>query len=374
MKNLLVICLAVLLLGVRTAPDWTNLNNLVQDAISNGQFPGAAIAIGTSKNITLSKVWGGYQNRRNLYSTGARADTRWDLDRLSPAVSLVPTYMHLIERGSLNVTDHVSKYELDFDNNAKKNLTIESFMLHNSGFEAVYPGSLPRTADEVTRHINSAKLNYTTGSKTLVSDEGLIVLHEVIMKVTQGPLEDWVYRVNAEIGLRSTSYATKDDRYRVAPTGVAAGKGLLAGRAFDPMSDLFNNSAGHAGIFAPAGDVLRMFRLLLAGGQLPGEARCFLNATVNNFTTKPSNLKYNNSRAYIFDTVPSDDSPPVGSKVTPDRNFGLWGQTGTIAWADKDKDLAIVFLTNSPYPTNSLGKFKDLSNKIFDEVYTQLGF
>lgn len=374
MKNLLVVVLG-LLACVSCAPDWTNLNAWIQSAIDSGQFPAAAIAIGTSKNITLTRVWGTYQQRRNIFEAAGRNDTRFDLDRLSPAVSLVPAFMHLIENGKVALSDHVSKYEFDFDNNGKKNLTIENFMLHNSGFEAVYPGTLPRTSDEVLKHINSAKLNYTTGNKTLYSDEGLVALQEVITKITQDTLENWVYRVNVEIGLRSTRYATKDDLYRVAPTAVAAGRGLLAGRAFDPMADLFGNQAGHAGIFAPASDVLRFFRLMLAGGQLANEARAFQNATVNQFTSKPANLKYNNSRAYIFDTVPSDDNPPVGTKITPDKNFGLWGQTGTIAWADKTKDVAIVFLTNSPYPiVKDINKFKDLSNKIFDEVFTQLGF
>jgi CubicO group peptidase (beta-lactamase class C family) len=373
MKNLFLLTLLTFS-TVFCAPDWTNLNNWIQTAIDNGQFPGAAIAIGTSKSITLTKVFGGYQYRRNLFQPTIRNDTRWDLDRLSPAVSLVPAIMHLIENGKLNVGDHVSKYEFDFDNNAKKNLSIGDFMLHNSGFEAVYPGALPKTPEEVIKHINAAKLNYTTGNKTLYSDEGLVVLQEVIMKIAQDTLENWVFRVNAVIGLRSTSYTTLNGLYRIAPTAVVAGKGLLAGRAYDPMADLFSNQAGHAGIFSTHTDVLRFFRILLAGGQLPNETRAFQTTTVNNFTTKPTNLKYNNSRTYIFDTVPSDDNPPVGTKVTPEKNFGLWGQTGTIAWADKTRDLAIVFLTNSPYLGNNVQAFKDLSNKIFDEVYAQLGF
>lgn len=107
---------------------------MVEQAIEAGVFPGAAIAIGSSKNTYYNKVWGTYQYRRDIFLNNVTIDTKWDLDRLSPAMSLVPTYMHLLDGGRLNLSDHVSKYEFDFDNNAKKNLSIENMMLHNSGF------------------------------------------------------------------------------------------------------------------------------------------------------------------------------------------------------------------------------------------------
>lgn len=204
----------------------------------------------------------------------------------------------------------------------------------------------------------------------------MIVLGEVIQKVAGKTLEQYVYQVNVELGLRSATYPplVSADLYHIAPTAVIPGKGLLHGRAFEPMSYLLNNTAGHAGIFSSAIDVLRFFRILLSGGQLAGEARLINKTTVDLFTTKPTNLKYNNSRAYVFDTVPNDDpTPPCGTKFTPEKNFGLYGQTGALAWADKVNDVAIVILTNALY-TNGTSKVKDLMPKLADEIMTQLGY
>lgn len=377
MKNLLRFCLlAVVVCSVVSIPDWTALERMAMDAIEAKVFPGIAIAIGSSKNVYYSKVFGTYQFRRDIFLNNVTIDTRWDLDRLSPAVSLVPAYMHLLDNGRLNLSDHVSKYEFDFDNNAKKNLSIENMMLHNSGFEAYYPLPLPKTGDEIIRHINAAKLNYTTANKSLYSDEGLIVLQEVVVKVSGKPYESFVFQVNVETGLRNTNYPPlfSADLAHMAPTAAVAGKGLLHGKAFEPMSYLLNSTAGHAGIFSTAADVLRFYRLLLAGGQLANESRLFTKASVDLFTTKPTNLKYNNSRAYIFDTVPNDDpTPPCGTKFTPEKNFGLYGQTGCLAWADKVKDVAIVILTNAMF-VNGTSKVKDLMPKMSDEIMTQLGF
>lgn len=273
MKNpslVIALLFAVCLTSVRSVPDWTKLNSMIEEAIAQGVFPSASIGIGSAKNVIYNKAWGTLQVRRDIFSMNATTDTRYDLDRLSPAVSLVPTYMHLIDNMRVSLTDHVSKYQFDFDNNGKKNISIENMMLHNSGFEASYPGALPKTAEEVLRHINSAKLNYTVGNKTLYSDEGLIVLHEVIQKITGKLLEEYVFQVNVQIGMRNTNYAPTYDLYKVAPTAVVNGKGLLYGKAFDPMSYLFNTTAGHAGIFSNSIDTLRFFRMMLAGGQLDG--------------------------------------------------------------------------------------------------------
>jgi CubicO group peptidase (beta-lactamase class C family) len=85
--------------------------------------------------------------------------------------------------------------------------------------------------------------------------------------------------------MRNTNYAPSTDLYHVAPTAVIPGKGLLVGKAFDPMSYLYNSTTGHAGIFSSATDTLRLFRLMLAGGQLDSEARMFQKATIDSFTT-----------------------------------------------------------------------------------------
>lgn len=41
--------------------------------------------------------------------------------------------MHLYDNGKYNLSDKVSKYQFDFNNNGKQNITIENIMLHNSG-------------------------------------------------------------------------------------------------------------------------------------------------------------------------------------------------------------------------------------------------
>ncbi len=62
-------------------------------------------------------------------------------------------------------------------------------------------------------------------------------------------------------------------------------------------------------------------------------------------------LPYNNRRALGWDTVPISDNPPCGHLFSL-NSFGHTGYTGTSIWADRDKDLIVVFLTNRVHPTS----------------------
>lgn len=51
-----------------------------------------------------------------------------------------------------------------------------------------------------------------------------------------------------------------------------------------------------------------------------------------------------------WDTVPIQDHPPCGHYFSA-NSFGHTGFTGTSMWADRDKNLIIVLLTNRVHPT-----------------------
>lgn len=68
------------------------------------------------------------------------------------------------------------------------------------------------------------------------------------------------------------------------------------------------------------------------------------------FTTMVTDLPYTNSRALGWDANPWWWMPaPCGQKFSL-HSFGHTGYTGTTLWADIDKNLGFVSLTNRVYP------------------------
>jgi CubicO group peptidase (beta-lactamase class C family) len=69
------------------------------------------------------------------------------------------------------------------------------------------------------------------------------------------------------------------------------------------------------------------------------------------FANRVDGLPYDNRRALGWDTVPIQSNPPCGHKFSM-RSFGHTGFTGTMMWADREKNLIVVLLTNRVHPSS----------------------
>jgi CubicO group peptidase (beta-lactamase class C family) len=75
--------------------------------------------------------------------------TKYDIASLTKVMATTLNIMNLASSSSIKLDDLVTKYVPNYDVNKKTNTTIANLMLHNSGLQYDYPGSLPRTTDEV---------------------------------------------------------------------------------------------------------------------------------------------------------------------------------------------------------------------------------
>lgn len=152
-------------------------------------------------------------------------------------------------------------------------------------------------------------------------------------------------------------------------------KQLLHGVVHDEGAALMNGISANAGLFSNAEDLAKLWQMLLNGGELNGK-RYFQESTVREFTRVqfPEN---DNRRGLGFDkplltydkalsTVPAAASP---------NSFGHSGYTGTLVWADPDKELLFIFLSNRVYPSRDSRGIYELSirPRIMELVYGYLG-
>jgi CubicO group peptidase (beta-lactamase class C family) len=114
--------------------------------------------------------------------------------------------------------------------------------------------------------------------------------------------------------------------------------------------------AGHAGLFANSLDVAKMMQLFLQNGNY-GDNQFFTEETFQKFNTCYY-CKDQNRRGLGFDKPQLGQEGPTCGCVSM-TSFGHTGFTGTMAWADPEKELVYVFLSNRTYPdsnTNLLSK------------------
>jgi CubicO group peptidase (beta-lactamase class C family) len=119
----------------------------------------------------------------------------------------------------------------------------------------------------------------------------------------------------------------------------------IQGEVQDENAWLLGGVAGHAGLFASVGDLLRFSREILFATNGQGSARIFDAATIEIFARRQG--PESSSRALGWDT-PSGNSSS-GRHFSP-HSIGHLGFSGCSLWMDLEAGIAVALLTNRTWP------------------------
>ena len=156
---------------------------------------------------------------------------------------------------------------------------------------------------------------------------------------------------------------------RIAPTenDAAYRKQLVQGSVHDENAFAMGGVAGHAGLFATAGDLAVFCQALLNGG-IYGHHRVLARATIAQFTAPQP---FAGNAATLGWMMPTPDSSS-GRYFSP-RSFGHLGFAGTSIWIDPYRQLFVILLTNRVYPTRDNDKIAAVRPAVHDAVIESLG-
>jgi CubicO group peptidase (beta-lactamase class C family) len=177
----------------------------------------------------------------------------------------------------------------------------------------------------------------------------VITLAKIIEKVTQKSLIAYCRdEIFIPLGMNSTFFNPVDSIKKLcAPTEIDNYWRMktLQGEVHDETSAMLNGVAGHAGLFSTAEDISKLMAILMQGGLHNGK-KIINKTTIELFTKKYSNQS---TRALGWDTK-SETGSSSGDFFSA-NSYGHTGFTGTSIWADPERNLFVIFLTNRVYPT-----------------------
>ena len=210
--------------------------------------------------------------------------------------------------------------------------------------------------------------------ETKYSDVGLIILGNVLEKVSGFPLDELVDSlVFKPLGMNTTFYNPPPEKFhRIVPTEIANGyrTGMIHGEVHDENAHSLGGVAGHAGVFSTTEDLAVFAQMMLNGG-LYGWKRIFKEETVKLFTSR-ANVVEGSSRCLGWD---SPDGKASGGVYLSDSSFGHTGYTGTSLWIDPENQMFVILLTNAVHPNRSWKdpKYYDWRQRIHSAVYEAVG-
>lgn len=345
--------------------DFSSIDNLITEAVLERTFPGAALIIWKDDSVLFENYYGRFTYENESESISEK--TIFDLASLTKVVATTTAAMICLERNLLSIDDKVKEFIPGFAVNGKENITIRNLLLHNSGLPAwkkFYGREMNKTS--VLEEIYSSSLEYKTGTKTVYSDLGIITLGKIIEKVSGLSLDNFCRKeIFIPLEMNSTFYNPDDQMKKFcAPTeqdNYWRNK-LLQGEVHDETAALLGGVAGHAGLFSTVKDLSNFMSMMMNKGVYKNQR--IVNAeTINIFTNKQSQQS---SRGLGWDTK-SEKGSSAGNLFSP-NSFGHTGFTGTSIWADPERNLFVVFLTNRVYPSRENTKIISFRPKLHDAI------
>jgi CubicO group peptidase (beta-lactamase class C family) len=275
--------------------------------------------------------------------------TLWDLASLTKVTGLTSVMMLLVESGRIDLNARVQRYVPEFTGKWKDGVTVRHLLTHSSGLPAWRPlyKEAESPADAMALAI-ATPLDTMPGVRMVYSDLGLIIMGDLVRRVTGRPLDVLLKeRVFTPLGMTETMYRPDSSLLpRIAPTEVDPWRQRhLRGEVHDENAYALGGVSAHAGLFSTGRDLVRLARMYLGQGVLDGK-RFVRAATIDTFTTvQDSTLS---RRALGWETPNGTNS--AGRLMSP-HSFGHTGFTGTSFWVDRDRGVFVILLSNRVNPT-----------------------
>lgn len=344
-------CLALALAPLATA-GWrpealAGLDCAIEEAIAAGRCPGATLWI-EHDGLTHPRAYG-----QRAVEPGVEVmtlDTVFDVASLTKVVATAPAVLRLLERGQVGLDTPVRRHLPEFDGEGRGSITIRHLLTHTSGLRVGISGAdFQDYAGGISVALRERPVG-TPGTAFHYCDVNFLLLGELVRRVAQQPLEEFVAReLFAPLAMHDTCFRPSAAlRSRIAPTQRTA-DGVLRGVVQDPTARRLGGVAGHAGVFTTAADLARFARMMLNGGELDG-VRVFRPETVRLMTSVQTSGRVTERRGLGWD-IDSAYSRPRGL-VFPLGSYGHTGWTGALLWIDPFSRTFVILLTNRLHPVD----------------------
>ncbi|MCB0567077.1 MAG: serine hydrolase [Phaeodactylibacter sp.] len=379
------------------------IDAIVETAIDDAAFPGCQVVVVKNGTVVYDKALG-YHTYSKEQPT--RKTDLFDVASITKAVTTTLATMRLYEEGAIQPNGKLRK-QMGLPRNSRlRNLTVKKLMTHQSGLQPhmpVVPYLLyrdmentdcsryfcdhlsdtfaiqvanafyfdKRYLDKIQEDVNRLRPRY----RYRYSDVNFILMQQLVEEKAGAPLDSFTSaHFYDPLGLQHTGFRPLlwKDSSEIVPTQYDRRwrHQLIHGYVHDETAALLGGVAGNAGLFSTAEDLAVVFQMLLNGGTYGGE-HYLESGTIEYFTS----ASHGNHRGLGFDK-PDDKSIKKGKfpEQISETAFGHTGFTGTCAWADPEKGLTYIFLSNRIYPDSNNRKIfvKRVRERIHQVIYDAL--
>ena len=350
---------------------------VIEKAVKDKAFPGATLAVGFRGKVAIHAFG---KLSYDAKSPAVKPTTMYDIASLTKVVATTPLVAKLVEGDfavPLDLDAKIERYLPEWARGPqpewRHRVTVRHLLTHTSGlppFKEYWRTS--KSKQDTLKQIFAEPLEYEPGMKEVYSDLGIILMAEIIGRLTGKKLDDLAKSfIFSTLGMKDSMYRPPKKLWpTIAPTEIDNHyrHRLIQGEVHDENAFAIGGVSGHAGVFSTAPDLAAFCQMLLNGG-VYAHQRILRRATVAQFTT-PQQLSGGTRTLGWALATPGG----LSGHYFSEHSFGHTGFTGTSIWIDPERQLFVVFLTNRVHPTRENQKIQQVRRDLHDAVMQALGF
>jgi beta-N-acetylhexosaminidase len=348
----------------------------VEKAIADKAFPGATMAIGYRGKVSVHAFG---KLSYDAKAPATKIDTMYDIASLTKVVVTTTLVEKLVEGGlpsPLSLDTPIERYLPEWKSGPqpewRHRVTVRNLMTHTSGlppFKEYWRTS--KGKQDTLGRIFAEPLENEPGTKVVYSDLGIILMAEIIQRLTGKPLDELAREyIFDPLGMKDTMYRPPKRLWpEIAPTEIDTQlrHRLVQGEVHDENAYAIGGVSGHAGAFSTSPDLAKFCQMLLNGGVYE-DRRIVKRTTIAEFTEPQAVAKNTRTLGWVVPTEGSSSGHYFSS-----HSYGHTGFTGTTIWIDPDRQLFVVLLTNRVNPTRENHKIAEVRPAVHDAVMKALG-
>ncbi|MGB4704490.1 MAG: serine hydrolase domain-containing protein [Candidatus Saccharicenans sp.] len=357
----------------------SRLDELMDEAIKRGNFPGAVLLVLREGKIVWRKAYGLSQVVPE--PAPMKVDMIFDLASVTKPVATATSIMILVEQGKIRLWDKVKNYIPEFAPYLEEkgipgeDARLFHLLTHTSGLPPYTdPGEVaakygdPCPTEMLVKHIAGLRKEARPGEKFIYSCLNYITLAWIVKVVSGEDLAVFSRKnIFLPLKMKDTFFNPPDNvRERCVPTEVVNGK-PLRGVVHDPLARLQGGISGNAGLFSTADDLAVFAQMMLDGGEFAG-VRILSPLAVERMTEIFPPLKFA-GRGFGWDL--SSDYATVRGDLFGWNSYGHSGYTGTSLWIDPETRTAVIFLTNRVHPDDK-GEIISMRSRVANVVASSI--
>lgn len=370
----------------------TKIDSIAKFAIDKKMTPGLQVVVARKGKVVYQKSFGNH-----TYEEGAekvKNTDLFDIASLTKIIGTLPNIMQEFDKGNLTLETKLKAMLPVFKGSNKEDATVLDMLTHQARFQPWIPfykatlDSLNKPSEKyyrtrptvefqlkvaedlyLRRDYNDTILKVIANSELLpkkqykYSDFSFILFKEYLERENGKSLE-YLAENNfyKYLGATSLTYNPlhKFDKSIVIPTenDNYFRYQKVHGYVHDMAAAMQGGISGHAGLFSNALDIAKVMQMFLQKGSYGGK-QFITEETLQKFNTCYF-CKDGNRRGVGFDKPQLGNEGPTCGCVSL-TSFGHTGFTGTMTWADPEKEIVYVFLSNRTFPDSNA------SNKLSKE-------